>query len=760
MTLAFGFATPWLLLGLLAAAIPFVLHLLSSVRAQDMYFPTLRFLRLSMEKTARRRRIQHWLLLILRAALLAVLALAVAEPISRAMGGWLGRKNYAAVIVLDNSFSMGASADTGTRFARAKAQASALLGGDSPPHLAGVITTNGGFVSSEVTADTDDLGEAVDRATLSAGRAPLAESVARAARMLSDEPSTPQKSVYVFSDLQRASFEDLVRAEHLARDGEIHLMIVNTARRARDNVGISDVQVGGRRFVNSVLEVTATLVGSSRAPRRVRVGLRINGREAAAPREVMLPGKTAAAAEGEDSAAAGSAHPAGAPPRPNIATVRFRTRVGPEPGTLAGEVYLTDPDGLAIDNVRRFSVTIGGKVKALLVRGPAPRGASAAMDPSALLEIALDPWAGDKSVPWSIQPRLLAAGAFTPADLAGADAVFFSNVPAFTPAQGLAIGQYVSRGGTVMIFLGPDVQADAYNKAFARNLLPGKLLEAVGQIGPDADAAAVDDVDMADPYLMGLFKDRADYLTPMVQRYFRLDRGGRGSTVLMRLAGGDPLILVKDVGKGRIALCATTASGSWSNFLGSGANVIVSMVIRACLLAPQSAGPADSFPAGAQVAIRPAALKGKQGKIEVTPPAGANGESRPVLIDTNPDGLASFRDTWRVGMYGWRVEGRRGSDRGGHGLFAVNPHGTECDLRGYRQDELARALRRRGLKRVYIGPSLAEVHAAAEAEAEPKNWWDVVIIVVILLLIVEAVVANRRRGRTEIPAHLNPRLAG
>ena len=59
MLIAFTFVTPLLLLGLLAAAIPFVLHLLASVRAQDMLFPTLRFLKISMEKTARRRRLQH-----------------------------------------------------------------------------------------------------------------------------------------------------------------------------------------------------------------------------------------------------------------------------------------------------------------------------------------------------------------------------------------------------------------------------------------------------------------------------------------------------------------------------------------------------------------------------------------------------------------------------------------------------------------------------------------------------------------------------
>ena len=107
--IALDFASPWLLLGLLAVAIPLLLHLLARSRAQEVLFPTLRFLRISMEKTARRRRIQHVLLMFVRMAILALLALAVAEPISQALGGWMSGKSYACVLIVDSSMSMSAS---------------------------------------------------------------------------------------------------------------------------------------------------------------------------------------------------------------------------------------------------------------------------------------------------------------------------------------------------------------------------------------------------------------------------------------------------------------------------------------------------------------------------------------------------------------------------------------------------------------------------------------------------------------------------
>ena len=126
MILAFTFNNAWLLLGLLAAAIPVLLHLLSSVRAPEVFFPTLRFLNISMEKTARRRRLEHWLLLVIRSLLLAMLALAVAEPILQATSGFLADKRFAAVLVVDNSHSMGVQDAGSSRFEHARREAAKL----------------------------------------------------------------------------------------------------------------------------------------------------------------------------------------------------------------------------------------------------------------------------------------------------------------------------------------------------------------------------------------------------------------------------------------------------------------------------------------------------------------------------------------------------------------------------------------------------------------------------------------------------------
>ncbi|RPI59616.1 MAG: VWA domain-containing protein, partial [Planctomycetaceae bacterium] len=278
--LAMEFFNPWLLLGLLAAAIPFVLHLLSSVRAQEAKFPTLRFLRISMEKTARRRQIQHWALLSVRAALLAILCLAVAEPISKATGGWLGRSGYTAAILLDNSYSMATRDEGGSRFDRAKAQAANLLGGEDMPAQASLLTTAGGFVSPQLTNRLDTLRDALSKSVVGYGQPVLAQRFTQAVDSL-DRQSSPRKAIYIFSDLQRSSFEELLATDDLARAKDVYVFIVNTGG-APDklvNVGIDDLEIAGRRVVDSSLEFTVRLVNSSPSARAADVAMRLDGGE-------------------------------------------------------------------------------------------------------------------------------------------------------------------------------------------------------------------------------------------------------------------------------------------------------------------------------------------------------------------------------------------------------------------------------------------------------------------------------------------------
>ena len=754
MMLALDFVTPLLLVGLSAAAIPFVLHLLSSVRAEEMYFPTLRFLRMSMEKTARRRRIQHWLLLLLRSGLLALLALAAAEPISRAAGGWLAGREYAAVVILDNSFSMAARSEAGGRFAQAKTEATALLSGETKPSVAAVMTTNGGPVPEEMTARLETLRGRIDRAEIDFGPSTLAQRVAAAVKLLKDQ-SAPQKSIYVFSDLQRVSFQKLAALQELAGDQDVHLLVVDTSGGRTNNVAVTDVKIAGRPVVGKVLEITATLVNSCPTQRAVDVVLDLEDRPGGQRIRKVLQ---AAGSEG------------------SIAVVKFRQRFS-RPGVVGGQVrlLLRDSDDLPTDDVRRFSLTISRQVPVLIVAGPAQVTDPPSLAPAWMLEVALDLFP-DGAQPWSLVARTVAAEQFGPANLKDVSAAFFCNVPSFSAEQAKAVVDFVSSGGTAAIFTGLDTDVENYNLRFvdqtgAQAMLPGRLAAPVGQLGSLAEAVAVDWVDMEHPYFSGLYENLDEYLGVLVQRYHRMDDKTPTGRVLMRLANGEPLLLAGRFGQGRCVLCTTTASPRWSNLATSEADLFLPIVERISLLSHREAGQNNAYLAGSQVPIRPTealgddrgrALGDQASLIIRTPGGGPDDAPQAVPLTQTAEGpLAVFTDTSDLGVYRWTVQADALEQANGAGQFVINPHGQESRLESLDAEAFKAGMAQRGIQRVYVGPTLSLANEAALADAEGRNWWDLLLAGAILLLVVEAIVANRSRtGREDaIPARLNPRIA-
>src|SRR5215212_11760174 len=70
-----------LLIGVLAAAIPVVIHLLHRQRTTPVQWGAMQFLLESQLQFRRRRKVDHWLLLLARMALLGLLAFLLARPL-------------------------------------------------------------------------------------------------------------------------------------------------------------------------------------------------------------------------------------------------------------------------------------------------------------------------------------------------------------------------------------------------------------------------------------------------------------------------------------------------------------------------------------------------------------------------------------------------------------------------------------------------------------------------------------------------------
>ena len=102
-----SFLQPLALLGLALAAVPPLLHLISRRIPPLVPFPALRYLAETERRQSRRLRLRHLLLMVLRTALIALIALAASRPVTRwPFGG--GHEPSSLVLVVDNSLSSAA----------------------------------------------------------------------------------------------------------------------------------------------------------------------------------------------------------------------------------------------------------------------------------------------------------------------------------------------------------------------------------------------------------------------------------------------------------------------------------------------------------------------------------------------------------------------------------------------------------------------------------------------------------------------------
>src|SRR5829696_3800099 len=132
-----SFLTPLFLVGLAALAIPVLLHLIQRERKQVVQFPSLMFLRRITYQSVRRRRIRHWLLLMMRLAALALIVMAFGRPFFRSANPDVAAAGGAreVVILLDRSYSMGYV----DRWNRALAAARSTVDGMNPADRASIV---------------------------------------------------------------------------------------------------------------------------------------------------------------------------------------------------------------------------------------------------------------------------------------------------------------------------------------------------------------------------------------------------------------------------------------------------------------------------------------------------------------------------------------------------------------------------------------------------------------------------------------------
>ncbi len=533
-----NFLNPLFLLGLLAVAVPVLIHLINIHRPRKVPFSTLAFFQELQKSTMRRIRIKQYLLMALRTAAVLFLALALARPfLPPTLGGTGGSDESRAIVLLvDNSPSMNRIGPSGPLMDRAKELAAGILDQAGPSDRFIVATSHGEsrsgtLVGAQRARELVDGIESVNRGNYLPGT--LEEAVA-----LLDQSSVTGATVYLISDGQESHFSGLdeVSLEEGAGDN-ILLQPVLLGETDQQNVSVADVRLEGQ-MVN-----TGT-------PVELQAEVRNEGDNAVPNQYLSLEAGGEIRGEYEFSLQAGE-------------TRTFTFEMIPEhTGDNEGRVIL-EGDEIPFDNVRHFVIRVPESRSAAVVREGDDQTRSfrsyllPAMEAARMTDTQLQ----------------VSETAFPETDLSDwedSDVLVLDGLQQVPEYWFDALQRFVQQGGGILFFPSEQGEVENYNAFFG--LFNGGSYEDVnGTYASFESIGRMGELTGGHPVLDELFEEgeeegiRIDL--PQLYYYYEYQEpDNTGSYVLLESASDDPLWTEQRFGEGIVLISALGTDPGWSNF--------------------------------------------------------------------------------------------------------------------------------------------------------------------------------------------------
>jgi len=545
--------------GIAAAAAPIIIHIAHRRRLKPIEWGAMRFLQTMLQRRRRSLSIENLLLLIIRILALVCLALALMRPNFSYTAGSLGGDvisrgaKTAAVLLIDDSVSTGE--------------------GRTLPAIDGVKKLALAYI------DTLKTGDEVSIIPLSRLRAPPADPLydfdaakqqvqeLRPTALGSDMPAlveaginqlarhlNPEVEIILVTDGRGDGWksDDRVRWEDLRRrlsggkdavDGSRarpHLVLLAPEAEVVDGnlavigMSVDRALIPANRTVEVRIIVTHT---GTRAISGTLVRLLVNGRTVA---ERSLDLKIGDRRE-----------------------LTFSHVFG-EPGSYVLEGVIEGArDPLAADDHRALAVQVESTVPVLLVEGTSATSSEGSLEGSlGLVAAALDPLGDGKDL-FSI--TRIPVGLLDDRALIGKRVAILGDVPALDAAGVAAIEHFLVAGGGVLMGVGPQTPVELANRFWTRGgdgFLPALLRPAV-----DRSPAAHPVVSQISHQALVAFTAGGDAWAEVnVRRHLPLDVGPiTDLTRILNLDGGEPLLVERMRGLGRVALLGTSLDGKWSD---------------------------------------------------------------------------------------------------------------------------------------------------------------------------------------------------
>lgn len=520
------FHNPAAWIGLAAIGAPLLIHLLTRRTPKRVIFPTIRFIRKAEANLSSIFRLRHLILLAVRTLLIVAVLIAFLRPAvnhgSIAVADPKAQQR-AAIVIVDDSLSMGYSRGGGGPMARARQAATKLIDSLGAGDRANLIVA-GGMPHATFDEPSDNryqLRLDVQQLKPSLERADLDAAIAEALRQIGPLTGV-RKEIHFISDFQRANWEGV----GLGRIPEsITTTFVSVAEANPQNVAIVEARaVPGNPVVDEPVALVCKVANYGLQPVQTKLTAHIGDEPPIEHPLDLKPGMTVST------------------------TFRIRAR---KTGLYECTLQLP-PDDLPDDNFRHFVLPVADKIEVLILTDePAQDNAA----PHHFLVRALDPFVGGRG--GTMHCVLRAPDRMTRFDLARAHLVILCGARELSAASAKLLLEYLGQGGSVMQFIASEADKSTLGTLAS---LSNKELTLPFDVGSRIDHTRhgspvyLAKINYDDP-MMRTFRDLPELRDIPFARYFATQRDREEGDVLATYSDGNIALARQSVQLGTLLVC-------------------------------------------------------------------------------------------------------------------------------------------------------------------------------------------------------------
>jgi len=347
-----------------------------------------------------------------------------------------------------------------------------------------------------------------------------------------------------------------------------------------------------------------------------------------------------------------------------------------------------------------------------------------------------------------IKPRVINSDALNAQALNDTAVVILANVRRLNDDQLRALEDFVKAGGGLLIFPGSKIDNNWYQSALVKDgkgLLPLGFAQLAGDAKENAPTVGIVSQRYENPALE-LFNDprNGSLGDAAIRLWYRMKESTASATTdapvtLARLDSGDPFLVERKFGEGRVIACATALDADWSNLPMRPSYLPwlqrLTVYLASTIFPPRNldvSAPIAAFTAAAEV-DKDAMLTGPSGEVE-----------KAKVVKRGTRGVVEFTKTQRPGLYTVQLPS---------GLpvhYVVNADRRESNLAKLTEKEIGDLARAHGVSLVRSSAEYKQVEQKRRFGTELWKWllWGLLIFVIAEMVLEQIFAGVRSRSRS------------